>query len=105
MYVFDRRRGVPTGSSDPVAPRTFRLHLARKLIAPHHRRAPSSPSLARPPRSDASFIVATGKILGICDRDLRHLHVAGLLHDLGKIGVPDDILRQPGPLDARPEQR
>ncbi len=37
-------------------------------------------------------------LLGL-DRELRHaLHSAGLLHDVGKIGVPDVILRKPAKL-------
>ncbi len=28
----------------------------------------------------------------------RAVHIAGLLHDVGKIGIPDSILRKPGPL-------
>ena len=30
----------------------------------------------------------------------RTLHIAGLLHDIGKIGIPDSILRKPAPLSA-----
>ncbi|MCW8840402.1 MAG: HD domain-containing protein [Gammaproteobacteria bacterium] len=29
------------------------------------------------------------------------IELAGLLHDLGKLGVPDEILEKPGPLDAQ----
>ena len=29
----------------------------------------------------------------------RHLEFGAVLHDIGKIGVPDEILRKPGPLD------
>jgi len=35
--------------------------------------------------------------------DLVHLYRGALLHDIGKMGVPDDILRKPGPLT--PEER
>jgi HD-GYP domain-containing protein (c-di-GMP phosphodiesterase class II) len=33
------------------------------------------------------------------DEDLKHLQRGALLHDIGKIGVPDAILRKPGTLD------
>lgn len=36
--------------------------------------------------------------LGVPDRDLGHLFRGALLHDVGKIAVPDAILRKPGPL-------
>lgn len=32
--------------------------------------------------------------------ELYELEIAALLHDVGKIGVPDAILKKPGPLDA-----
>jgi diguanylate cyclase (GGDEF)-like protein len=38
--------------------------------------------------------------LGLPAEWRRTLHIAGLLHDIGKIGIPDSILRKPGPLTA-----
>ncbi|MGQ9495045.1 MAG: HD domain-containing phosphohydrolase [Thermoanaerobaculaceae bacterium] len=39
-----------------------------------------------------------GKKLGLDEDALKALRRAGYLHDIGKIGVPDAILRKPGPL-------
>ena len=36
--------------------------------------------------------------LGLSDSAQHEIEVAALLHDVGKIGVPDHILRKPGPL-------
>ena len=40
-----------------------------------------------------------GRKLGLEQVDVERLRLAGLLHDLGKIGLPDSILKKPGPLD------
>jgi putative nucleotidyltransferase with HDIG domain len=37
--------------------------------------------------------------VGVKDDYLVHLRRGALLHDIGKMGIPDDILHKPGPLD------
>ena len=44
--------------------------------------------------------VRFGKSLGFSQNDLDALKIGGLIHDIGKIGIPDAILSKPGPLDA-----
>jgi len=39
------------------------------------------------------------------ERFMEHLHIAGLLHDIGKIGVPEDILNKDGPLNDQEKKR
>ncbi len=46
----------------------------------------------------ARYAVFIGQRLGLGEDLLHTLRVAGLLHDVGKIGIPDHILRKPGPL-------
>lgn len=51
----------------------------------------------------AEWGVRIGRELGLDDECLRHLEIAAILHDVGKIGVPDAILTKPGPLT--PDER
>ncbi len=48
----------------------------------------------------ARYGVFLGQQLGLDEDALASIRVAGLLHDVGKIGVPDHILRKPGRLSA-----
>jgi putative two-component system response regulator len=48
----------------------------------------------------AGHAVALGRALGLEDDDLDALHRGGILHDVGKVGVPDAVLLKPGPLTA-----
>jgi HD-GYP domain-containing protein (c-di-GMP phosphodiesterase class II) len=43
---------------------------------------------------------AIGRALGLEETMVSRLRLAGLLHDLGKLAVPDRILQKPGRLDA-----
>jgi len=46
----------------------------------------------------AQVSVALAKQLGLAKEALETLYLGGLLHDIGKIGVDDDILNKPGKL-------
>jgi len=43
--------------------------------------------------------------LGLSTRDKHHLYLAAMLHDIGKIGVPDDLLNRPGKLSEEEMER
>jgi HD-GYP domain-containing protein (c-di-GMP phosphodiesterase class II) len=46
----------------------------------------------------AALALVIGRRMGISPADLRSLVLAAQLHDVGKIAVPDALLRKPGPL-------
>jgi HD-GYP domain-containing protein (c-di-GMP phosphodiesterase class II) len=47
----------------------------------------------------ARIAVTIGRELGLSGEELSDLYLAGLLHDVGKIGIRDDVLSKKGPLD------
>ncbi|MBB6218828.1 PAS domain S-box-containing protein [Anaerosolibacter carboniphilus] len=47
----------------------------------------------------AHYATLIGKHLGLTDAALDDLQVAGILHDVGKIGIKETILTKPGKLD------
>jgi hypothetical protein len=47
----------------------------------------------------SEYAVAVGGRLGLRGHDLEMLHFASLLHDIGKIGIPEHVLGKEGPLD------
>ena len=47
----------------------------------------------------AEWAVRIGQELGMDEAGLEDVEIGALLHDAGKVGVPDAILRKPGPLD------
>ena len=54
--------------------------------------------------SVSRYAVAIGKALGLPDAEIRQLRMAALLHDIGKIGISDSIIKKPGPLDEEEKQ-
>ena len=47
----------------------------------------------------ARLAVAVGGAMGLTESDLSALRLGGILHDVGKIGVPEAVLNKPGPLN------
>ena len=49
-------------------------------------------------RRVASYAVATGR--RFCGVNLKELQLAAMLHDVGKVGVPENVVNKPGPLNG-----
>src|SRR5712672_455539 len=48
----------------------------------------------------AEYAVELGKVERLAEQELQELRIACLLHDVGKVAVPDSILMKPGRLTA-----
>jgi HD-GYP domain-containing protein (c-di-GMP phosphodiesterase class II) len=51
-------------------------------------------------RSVSGVAVFLARMSGFSDSELELMKISGLLHDLGKLSIPNEILEKPGPLDA-----
>lgn len=49
-------------------------------------------------RSVAKIAVFVAGLKGFSQDELKSMEIAGLLHDLGKLAIPNEILEKPGPL-------
>lgn len=56
------------------------------------------PSTARHSYTVGRYARATAVALGLPPDRIERIHAAGVLHDLGKVGIADAILHKPGPL-------
>ena len=48
----------------------------------------------------AEMSARLGEMMGLPEEDIKALRWAGIVHDIGKVAVPDAILLKPGPLSA-----
>ena len=46
----------------------------------------------------AFFSKRIAEVMGLKENEIKAIYIAGLLHDIGKIGIPDSILLKPGKL-------
>ena len=74
-------------------------YLGARVRALMVRLAEKDTSTEKHTRRVASLAVAIGEHLGLSPARLRSLAIGGLLHDIGKLSVPEPILAKPGPLD------
>ncbi len=62
--------------------------------------APRAHYSGRPSSLIAAIAVRMAVELGLPNAEIERIRVAALLHDVGKLAVPEYILEKPGPLDA-----
>ena len=90
--LYERKHGREQLTVDPQRELSWAAALAAAVderMAVHHEHSNSVAALAG----------AIGRRLGWDDAEVSRLRLAAMLHDVGKVRVPDEILRKPGPLD------
>src|SRR5919112_347487 len=92
------RSGSPAGRARAVevgkAAREAATHALTAVIAPlpHYRGQPSA--------LIAAIVSEMGRHLDLPDAEVDRLKIAALLHDVGKVAVPEDILEKPSTLTS-----
>ncbi len=81
-----------TGSGDPRPQNDVIAALAEALLERDRYTGEHSESVV-------DLVDAVARGLGLPAAEADHVKAAALLHDIGKVAIPDDILNKPGPLD------
>jgi hypothetical protein len=84
--------------SEPSRQQSHELRLAAVLLLAETLDM-RDPSTARHARTVGRFASETAAALGLPGEGVERIQAAGVLHDLGKLGIADAILHKPGPLD------
>jgi two-component system cell cycle response regulator len=61
----------------------------------------SDPATSEHSRDIAGLVPRVGRLMGIRGEAATELELAARFHDIGKVAVPEEVLRKPGPLDDR----
>lgn len=89
----DARRQLTEGPTRPVIPRHIMSLLLRALRL-------RDPTILSHSQRIAAISSGVARLLGWNDEQRHQLEVAALLHDFGKLGIPEHILRKPGKLSS-----
>jgi len=82
------------------AEETLRLSLEGTLHAVSAAAETRDPYTAGHQRRVTALAVTIARELGLSDDECNTLRIAGTVHDIGKLGIPAEILSKPGPLSA-----
>ncbi len=82
------------------AERVLRLSLEGTLHAVSAAAETRDPYTAGHQRRVTALAVTIARELGLSDDECNTLRIAGTVHDIGKLGIPAEILSKPGPLSA-----
>jgi len=89
------QRGIPDTPEDVALEGVIKAETLRSLLSALHLRDVGTMQHSR---RVAQLATGLAQFLGWEGRHLKLIEVAGLLHDIGKIGVPDTVLHKPGAL-------
>ena len=93
-HLYQQKHGLTTSFAAGRRELSWASTLARAVDARMASPSEHSATVAR-------YAAGIAQRLGWGGADLAYLRVAAMLHDVGKVSLPDQILRKPGPLDDR----
>jgi diguanylate cyclase (GGDEF)-like protein/putative nucleotidyltransferase with HDIG domain len=93
-HLYERKHGIATSLVADSRELSWAATLAQIVDARMASPSEHSATVAR-------YAAGIAQQLGWGSADLAYLRVAAMLHDIGKVSLPDQILKKPGPLDQR----
>jgi putative nucleotidyltransferase with HDIG domain len=98
----EARRALPLAEAEAVVRSlSVAMHGDRQLILPLLRLRDHDEYTTTHSMNVAVLSMALAEFLGHSPQDVRAFGIAGLLHDVGKVRIPRDILNKPGKLSAQ----